>query len=370
MKPFREFFARFLRETAPSERTVERVKGRIGREATDVQVSQAVLRHLPGVAPGAEARVRARMAAPAPSGSRRPWVYGGVTLAAAAAGLTVVVAMPEPGLAPVQAQLASDTERAELNPSPEVALAYQGAGSLEGTRQAPRIVWESGTVHVDVQPDQGIQLVVATPEAVVQVVGTAFAVTRDALGTQVQVDHGRVRVSCLDGAGSMLGAGEHTTCLPTTAAAMLTRANALQDQGASPEQLLATVALALERHPEPSLVRNELQTLQIQALARLGRASQAYGLSQAYLAAGHELRRDGMLILTARLAHETGGCDAATPWFVQLAAEQPSVPTLVKLADCQALVDPAAARDALEQAQDLEPDVRWAAAIEQRLGTL
>lgn len=370
MTPFRDIFRRFLRETAPSERAVSRVKERVLEQPSDVEISRAVLQHLPGVAPGAEARVRARLASRQPAPARRLWVYGGVAMAAAAAGITLVMVQPDPGLAPVQAQLNAADARVELAPSPHVALAYQGAGSLEGTRQAPRISWESGTVQVQVEPDRGIQLVVATAEAEVLVVGTAFAVTRDALGTQVDVDHGTVRVTCHSGAATLLGAEEHTTCLPTTAYGMLARARALQSQGAAPELLLTTAEVALERHPELSLVRSELQLVGIEALTRLGREADALEQAQTYLSSGSELRRDGVLALAARLAWSTGGCDEAGPWLEQLAVVQPSIPNLVKLAECRGAVDPDAARAALEQAQDLEPDPRWAAVIEQRLGQL
>jgi hypothetical protein len=249
--------------------------------------------------------------------------------------------------------------RAELSPSPEVALAYQGAGSLDGTRQAPRIHWQSGTVHVDVEPEQGIDLVVDTPEAQVRVVGTAFAVTRDALGTQVEVDHGRVLVACVDGDETTLGAGEQLTCLPTTAQRMMVRINELRAQGASPELLLDSSEHALARYAG-TVLDSEFQVARIEALHRLERLPEAYQQAQAYLGAGHP----------ARLAFDQGGCAEALPWFQQLASEQPSVPTLVKLADCQAAVEPEAARAALEQAQALDPDPRWAAAIEQRIGQL
>jgi ferric-dicitrate binding protein FerR (iron transport regulator) len=369
MKPFREIFARFRRETAPSPRSIERLRERVGHEVSDAQVSRAVLQHLPGVAPGAEARVRARLAAPRPAPSRRPVVVVGlVGLAAAAAGLALVALQDDPQ-APVQASLSSDTQRAELSPSPELALVYQGVGSLDGTRQAPHIRWESGTVHLDVEPEQGIELVVDTPEAQVQVVGTAFAVTRDALGTRVEVDRGRVRVTCLDGDSHMLGAEERVTCLPTNAQRMLVRINELRARGASPEQLLASAEHALERYPG-TVLDSELQVARIEALHRLDRFSEAYRQAQAYLEAGHEARRDDLLVLTARLAFDQGGCAEAVPWFLRLAAEQPTVSTLVKLADCLAATEPEAARAALEQAQALEPDARWAAAIEQRLGQL
>ncbi len=369
MKPFRDIFQRFFQETEPSPQAVGRVRERVQRQDSDAEICRAVLCHLPEPDGGAQARVRARLAARQPAGTGRAWRYAGVAVAAAAAGIGVVLVLPDPGAAPMQAALASADARAELNPSPEVALAYVGTGSLAGTRQAPRILWEAGTVHVEVEPEQGIQLVVDTPEASVQVVGTAFDVTRDALGTEVVVDHGRVRVRCLGGEAVMLGDAESTTCLPTTAHGMLARARELQDHGAAPELLLATADAALERHPQASPLRNELQLVRIEALARLERDVEALEQAQAYLAAGTSQRRLEVLDLATRLAYQVGGCDAALPHFEALAELAPSVPSLVKLADCQAH-DPAAARQALEQARELGPDDSWAAAIEARLDRL
>ncbi|MFH1463350.1 MAG: FecR domain-containing protein, partial [Pseudomonadota bacterium] len=139
---------------------------------------------------------------PAPRPARA-WLLVGAGLAAAA--VTLVLALPDPMAEPVRAALVPSADLQSLSPSPEVALAYQGAGQLEGTRQAPRIQWESGTVHVEVEPDQGIQLSLVTREAEVQVVGTAFSVTRDALGSRVEVDHGRVRVTCVGGDATPAG---------------------------------------------------------------------------------------------------------------------------------------------------------------------
>jgi ferric-dicitrate binding protein FerR (iron transport regulator) len=370
MKPFRDILSRFRRETEPSARAVARVKDRIGGQVDDLEVSRALLQHLPGVDPYAPARVKARLAARQPTRARRVRTYGGVALVAAAAGLTLVLALPDPGVAPVQAQLQATDQTVELAPSPEVTLAYRGTGSLEGTRQAPRIAWEAGTVHLEVEPRQGIELVVATAEAQIEVVGTAFDVTRDALGTQVAVEHGRVRVTCHDGVATLLGAGEHTTCLPTTAHGMLARARALQDQGASRELLLTTATVALERHPEASLVNHELQLVRIESLYSLGLEAEALEQARAYLDSGAQLRRDGVLTLATRLAWSAGGCEAASPWLEQLALIKPAVPDLVKLAECQAALDPDAARTTLEQARSLGPDPRWAEAIEQRLQAL
>jgi hypothetical protein len=364
VKPFREILERFRRETEPSDDSLDRVRDRVHQQLSDEQIAKAVLGHLPAPLPGAEARVRARLASPRPA-SRRTWAYG-VALAAAAAGFGLLL-LPDPGLAPVQARLDAVAAPVELQPSPEVALVYAGSGRIEGTRRAPHIQWESGTVHVDVEPEQGIELEVHTAEATVQVVGTAFAVIRDPLGTRVEVEHGRVRVDCRAGGGEALGAGDSTTCLPTTAHGMLARARELQDRGASPELLLDTATVALERHPEPSLVRSELQLVRIEALTLLGREAEALVLAEDYLGAGSELRRDSVLALAARLAWSTGGCDAAGPWLEQLADVQPSVPNLVKLAECSMATRPELAQAALEQARALGPGPHWAGLIEQML---
>jgi ferric-dicitrate binding protein FerR (iron transport regulator) len=364
---------RFARETAPDEHARRRVRRRLDQEPDDGQLCRALLAHLPTTAPGAEARVRVRLAATSEPALRpaRTWLWVGAglgTAAATAAGL--LLALPDPMAAPVRATLTPGASVQSLAPSPEVTLAFQGSGLLDGTRQAPHLQWESGTVHVEVEPGRGIQLSVATREAQVHVVGTAFSVTRDALGTQVEVEHGQVSVTCLEGPATLLGAEQSTTCLPTSAAGMLTRARTLLDQGAAPDLVLATADLALERFPDQGALRGELELVRLQALTDLGRDADALHQAQSYLAEGSALRRIEVLQLAARLAWSQGGCDAAMPHLAELTTLDPSIPLLVRLADCQAPQDPESARTRLQQAEALHPDERWAEAIRQRLEQL
>jgi tetratricopeptide (TPR) repeat protein len=151
---------------------------------------------------------------------------------------------------------------------------------------------------------------------------------------------------------------------------MLARARELQDHGAAPELLLVTADAALERHPEASPLHSELQLVRMEALTKLGRDVDALAQAQVYLETGTTLRQQEVLELAARLAWNTGGCDAAISHLEQLAAVSPSVATMVKLADCRTSRDPDTARQALEQALEMDPDPRWAAAIQQRLGQL
>jgi len=375
MKPFRAILRRFFAETRPDDLALGRVRRRIQQEHTDREVCRAVLGQLVTPAPGAAHRVRLRLAASrAAPATRRGlrWAPVTVGLLAAAAGGLAVVAVIHHGqrTAPLELAMTSPEVTVELEPSPEVQLAFLGAGQLEGTRQAPIIQWESGTVQVDVEPEQGIELTVSTNEAQVQVVGTAFAVTRDALGTRVEVDRGQVRVSCRDAGEHLLSANQRVTCLPVSAAGLLARVRALQDRGAPAEQLLATVDQALLQRSDSAVLRGELLMVRIQVLASLDREAEALAQAEAYLASDIPQRRDDVLRVAARLAWAQGGCDVARPHLEQLAEQAPAPATLVQLADCQVGSDAEQARSTLGRALDLEPEPRWRAAIEQRLERL
>mgnify|MGYP003327532486 FL=1 len=149
--------------------------------------------------PAAVARVRARL-----DESTRSSVSVGrlagiavATAAIAAAALLALqhVMIPPPAApAPVAVALDAPSGWAVHTAVPDVGLSFEGVGTIGGTEDAPRIAWESGTLNVEVTPEKGVRLAVATAEAEVRVVGTGFTVQRDRLGTRVQVRHGRVEV--------------------------------------------------------------------------------------------------------------------------------------------------------------------------------
>lgn len=367
MKPFLEILRRFLRETEPSPFAVRRVQRRLANAEPDPHVVRTLLRALPEPAEGAEARVRARLDAPAPAPSRLAPALG-LAVVATAAAVVLVFGLRPHAPEPLAVALASESEWILAEPAPAVLLGFQGSGRVTGDERSPRILWESGTLDVRVDPDRGVALVVETREAEVLVVGTAFSVTRDALGTRVGVDHGRVALRCLGGEEVILSGGTHRTCLPTTAGGLLLRLSALEAEGASASDLLITAdaGLLLEA---PEAWRGEFASRRILALASLGRDAEALADAERYLEGGLPLRRTEIRRLAAHLAWTTGGCAAAIPHLERLVIEAPDDALfLVQLADCLAVMDTPRARAMLERASTLSG--ADAAAVRDRIAAL
>jgi hypothetical protein len=243
-------------------------------------------------------RVASRLRQPAPRESRvLPALTG------AALGLATVaafVAWREAGPEPI-AMILPDVP-AIVEPAPGVVLDVDGTGRASGTTRDVLLTWEAGTLGVEVQPDAGIALQVATPEGAARVVGTGFDVLRDAFGTTVTVRHGQVEVTCAEQAPILLVAGHSRSCLPITAAGLLGRARAQQRDGSSPDVVLATLDLGLARAPSPQ-VRDELRVARIDVLVRASRHGDALREAEAYLADGGVVRRDEI----ERLSRELGG---------------------------------------------------------------
>ncbi len=368
MKAFRSILQRFFEETAAKPGALRRVGRRVVSEQTDREFSRMMLGQLPEPAPGAAGRVRARLQAGPPQPRPvRVWLPAGALVAACVAGLLAVIALRPAPDQPVMAELRSDGAWSELQPSEEVALRFQGEGALQGSQRVPRIIWEAGSVRIQVQPEQGIDLHLSTPEAQVRVVGTVFTVTRDALGTRVAVERGRVRVDCVEGGQVLLDSGQDQVCLPISAAGLLARVRMLQDQGASAEDQLVAADKALALGDASEAVQGELQLVRMQALAQLDRPEEALAEAERYLGSAHPLRQEDVRRLAARLAWNQGGCAAALPHLEQLLMRAPDITSLVQLADCLAADEPARAREALQAALAQEPTAADEDAIRLRL---
>lgn len=348
-RPAKASLATFAAETTARPDVVRRVRSRLV-PADDAAAYTTLLSALPSAAPGAAARVRARLQRPARRALLPVFAFGGVALAAV--GLLLAWLLPNAS-PPLAATLDAPTEWQGFSPTTEVALDFQGKGTLAGTAGAPRLAWDSGTLKVEVEPDRGIDLQVVTREAEVRVVGTGFSVTRDALGTAVAVAHGHVAVICADGGKSLLGTGESTTCAPTQPAALLGRARALAEQGAGPEDVLRAADQGLAAGATGA-VASELVLVRVEALTRLGRAVEALAAAEAGLASDParplELRH-----LAVRNALASAGCVAALPHLEALVASGASGPELVHYADCVSDTEPEAARRALTSALRLAP---------------
>lgn len=289
-------------------------------ELRDDARARRLLAGLPPAAPGAVARVRARVQAearPRPSAGRLVAV---ATITSLAAGLGLFLTgralepAPKPPVA-VAAALETTGGWVVHGAVPNVSLSYQGTGAIEGTSDAPRIRWETGTLNVDVTSGRGIQLAVETREAVVRVVGTGFTVDRDALGTRVDVRHGRVEVDCGEELTRVLDAGDTVTCLPRSAAGLLGRARALQAEGAAPAAVLEAIERGLALADGPAAVRDELTASRIRVLFDLGRNAEVLDAARSYLGSGAATRKGDVETLAANAAIALGGCATAAPWL-------------------------------------------------------
>lgn len=338
---------RFTRETAARPAAVGRVLARLGTE--DVSALRAALRALPGATPVGTARVIASLRT-RPRARVAPLLataFVTTAFACAAAALLALRFLYAPPL-PLGAGLDAAESWAALQPTDEVRFDFRGRGRLGGTSRAPVVDWEVGVLRIEVEPERGIDLVVHTREADVRVVGTGFTVSRDALGTTVAVTHGHVAVMCVDGEKQLLGAAEQRICLPTNASGLLGRAQALVDQGATGDEVLAAADHGLAAGASGA-VRGELELLRVETLTRLGRAAEALGAADAALA-GAPSRRIELQRLAARNALDLRGCTGALPYLAALAATDTTGPELVQYADCVEATEPAAARDALMRA--------------------
>lgn len=212
-----------------------------------------------------------------------------------------------------------------------VQVDSRGEGAVIGSADDMAVTWTRGTLSVEVEPDRGVHLRVETDEGTAQVVGTGFDVDRGALGTTVTVRHGRVRVDCVRGGESFLGAGESRTCEPVRAAGALRRALALQGV-VTPSQLLTEVDGALARPDAGGPVAAELLALRAGTLVEAGRRAEAVDAAERALAHPDVTRATELHRVAARLLLESDDCARALPHLDALAA-------------LGALGDDAAARD-------------------------
>lgn len=357
-----DLLRRFADATEPSEEARDRVLGRV-RLNTDADAAGALLRQLPPPSQFALARVLARVRASIQAGDRVAMPWNPLPLAAAAALLLVVGAAalwaprvtddPTPA-----AVLIADTLEAvastEVEPAPGVRLTYEGWGYVSGSERQPRIHWAAGSLHVDVEPNQGLDVVIETPSASVRVVGTVFDVDVRDLGTRVRVARGKVEVACELGATTLLTAGEEATCVRTSPANLLTFAVAARERDSAPDRVLALADQGLGLAPEPP-VREELLLVRFQSLMAMQRTREARLAADAYLESGAGARRIDVLRTAAKLAFGEGSCALALPYLDRLEQSGGAeAADLRPLATCVQAEDPERARALLERAAQME----------------
>jgi hypothetical protein len=130
----------------------------------------------------------------------------------------------------------------------------------------------------------------------------------------------------------VLRVGEEVLCLPVSAAALLGRARALQEQGAPAEDVIEALDLALAESKGAGPLHAEILSLRVESFLQVGRHREALDAAEAYLMLGagprtHEIRR-----IAARLALSERGCDAAVPHLVAITS--PTEAERAELARC------------------------------------
>lgn len=355
---------RFREDTSPSGHDVRNLKARLAASQHEEAGFDDLLRQLPGPDAAAELRVRARVHQSLRAPRRRPAWVAPLIGASGSAVLTLALLMLWTRPAPLQADTVADA----VLPT-GLTLSADGQGAVAGTVVAPRIEWRRGTLSVDVDPAAGLQVTVETPEAEVAVLGTAFTVTRGALGTTVDVARGKVAVRCVEvEEGVVLTAEQSNTCAPTTPAGLLARARALQGQRRLESAVQAADA-GLGRAPKDA-VRTELRLVRVEALAAQNKRDAALAGVRELLADGPGHRRTDALHLAVDTAGPRASCSTVRPWLEELADQGGRADELGRLADCVAKSDPKRARGLLERALSLDPDADETRAIRRRLRRL
>lgn len=328
----------YAAETTPGEAAIRRVvsetmgSGTIGARSVDASA-------------GAQ-----RPGRPRPARSLAAGAFVGALLAGAVVAAVVLylgAGFDQEG--PPVALWSPDVERT-TDAGQGIALTWRGGGELLGGR----LVWESGSVSVEVPPDRGLEFAVTTREGDVRVVGTGFTVARDVLGTYVSVRHGRVGVRCKGAAEVFLGPGESRSCLPISAPSLLARARALRGASAPVAEVQETLTAGLALSGEHGVGADELHFLRAEVSSSVGDSEAATRDLDQILAAPTSARRTDALRMRAGMAVSAGACGSAGPWLEELIGGQPRAVDLVLRAECAPSTN--AARADLERALTLDPD--------------
>lgn len=346
MTPDPELLRAYERETQPGEGRVDRLATALLRRRARVSRPRALAPLLVGtVVLGVVAALV------------RPWGSAPPAPEAVATPSTIPSETPSTTLSTTPTLLApgpleSPDAPAVATAPGGIALTYQGSGRLGRSV----VTWDAGTLHVEVPAGKGLAFAVRTREGEARVVGTGFTVTRGELGTEVDVQHGGVAVTCAGEPERTVGPGERHTCAPVSAPGLLARARALVHRDAPPDQVLATIDRGLALAAPDDAAARELRYLRAEVSYQAGRSADARTDLDAYLAAGPGPRDPDALRLAAALAVEAGDCATARAPLEALVAAGPVAADLVWLAECVAADDPDRARRAFTQALASDPD--------------
>jgi|GEM_PF-1399153 len=365
-----ELLKRYAQETAPAPEGQRRLAQRLAL-STDPKATRALLAHLPGPSDFGIARVLARVRASIRLGERvaMPVGTGPLIAAGAAAAVVAVGLISAPSLVqqspPVMiAATLESAEAATSSPAPGVQFEYSGWGFLSGSETQPRVQWAAGALHVEVEPDAGIDLRIETPHGEVSVIGTVFDVDVSDLGTRVAVQRGEVRVACELGETSLLTAGQSATCVRASSANLLNFAVQARTRGGTPDQVLSLAEQGLGLEPGGGLIRDELRLVRFQSLLKLKREAEARSAADDYLSNPAAPRHVEVLRTTAKLAFAEGSCPLAVPYLSVLSDSLGAkADDLVPLARCLGRAAPDKALALLDRADAMQPEPQLAATI-------
>lgn len=199
-------------------------------------------------------------------------------------GAAAVVVMRARAPAPVASGLQALSGPAAVHLTDDVRLTYEGEGWVSGTERDLLLTWDVGQLTVQVEPDQGVELQVATPEGSVWITGTAFTINRDKVqGTDVEVLRGQVKVQCIRGEEVFLDPGQQHHCQPIDPDMLLKQAIGLVRDQADPQQILGVADLGLQECRQGcGDSQAGLMRYRIQALYALERYDEALLAIQAY----------------------------------------------------------------------------------------
>lgn len=306
------------------------------------------LRHLPDPDPDAMERVWKRYRNTRRQTVSRPrvgWLLTAGVVAAALAGVYL-----RSGETTRRAVLASQEAPTTEAWSDQVQLLVDGRGEIVGKPKDAEIHWRAGTVTASVEPHAGNRLSVITEEARVDVLGTVFSVSRDAMGVRTSVERGRVKVTCTDGWSGEIGPEDgEKLCLPVRPELLLGRADALESAGASLEERRQTLDAGLERAKPGTAVAGELLFRRMQVRGEAGDLQGALEDVDRYLSEPRPRSVEVLRYAGWKALAGPSGCEEALPYLSRL--ELTGTPEdRVLLAECVAPDQPQQARTWLDDA--------------------
>ena len=149
---------------------------------------------------------------------RQPWVVAILT----AAAVLLVGLLLIPHSKPIERPWSLATSRLDLNLPDSAAQLRLVAGTRYrlGGASGPDVEIATGGIEVAIARHLSTPFIIVTPGATATVLGTAFRVQADAVGTSLEVQRGRVRLTGHSGQPVEVGPGQGSQCSVDGAAAV------------------------------------------------------------------------------------------------------------------------------------------------------